>query len=263
MQYRLIDRVQLKGETRQLMRTASVPPIFMALIYMGIQVVLDLLSSYFSVNIDIDPTSLLYGGISISSIDAFTVPGLFAGILITLVGLLLNAGFVCYCLGVRRGEKMPYSTLFEGFAFAGKIIALTLVMNLFVFLWSLLFVIPGIIAIFRYAFALFYLCEDPERGVMECLNLSKQHTKGYKWQYCVLSFSFFGWYLLAGLVCGIAALVPVIGVALNTILRLVISAFLVPYVTLTQVGFFYQATAPIDPVDPIDPPHQDTWTPEF
>lgn len=260
MQYRLIDRAQLKGETRQLMRTAAVPPIFVALICVGIQIVLDQLSSYFSVSIDIDPTSLLYGGFSISSIDAFTVPGLFAGILITLLGLLLNAGFVCYCLGVRRGEKMPYSTLFEGFAFAGKIIALTLVMNLFVFLWSLLFVIPGIVAVFRYAFAMFYLCEDPERGVMECLNLSKQHTKGYKWQYCVLSFSFFGWYLLNGLVCAVAALVPVIGVALSLLLNLAISVFLVPYVTLTQVGFFYQATAPIDPVEP---PHQDTWTPEF
>lgn len=260
MQYRLIDRVQLKGESQQLMRTAAVPPVFMALICLGMQTALDQLSAYFSVNVDVDPTSLLYGGLYISSIDAFTVPGLFVAILVTLVSLLLNAGFVCYCLGVRRGEKMPYSTLFEGFSFAGKVIALTLVMNLLIFLWSLLFVIPGLIAIFRYAFALFYLCEDPERGVMECLKLSKQHTMGYKWQYCILAFSFIGWYLLEGLVCMAAAAVPVVGVALSTLLNLAISVLLVPYVTLTQVGFFYQATAPANPVDP---PHQDTWTPEF
>lgn len=258
MQYRLIDRSQLKSESRQLMRAASAPPIFVALVYLGIRTILNLVSSLFHVSIDVDPTAILYGGFSIDALPS--IPALFAGILISLITWLLSAGFTCYCLGVRRGEKMPYSTLFEGFAFSGKVIGLMLMVYLLVFLWSLLFVIPGIVAAFRYSFAIFYLCEDPERSVMECLALSKQHTLGYKWQYFLLALSFIGWYLLAGLVCWIAGLVPLIGTALATLLELAANAVLLPYVQLSQAGFFYQATAPIDP---IEPPHQDRWTPEF
>lgn len=257
MQYRLIDRAQLKAESKQLLRTAAVPPIFMALLYLGIEQVLNLAAGFFDVSIEYDPGNILYGGFSVSGLPGIT--SLFVTILISLVVWLLSAGFTCYCLGVRRGERMPYSTLFEGFSFAGKVIALTLVMGVFVALWSLLFVIPGFVAIYRYSFAMFYLCENPERGVMECLNLSKQSTRGYKWQYFVLGLSFFGWYLLVGVVCGLAALVPLIGAALSILLQLACNMLLMPYLQLTQVGFFLQATAPIEPNEP---PHS-SWTPEF
>lgn len=255
MQYRLIDRAQLKAESKQLLRTAAVPPIFMALLYLGIEQVLNLAADFFDVSIEYSPGNIL--GFSVSRLPGIT--SLFVTILISLVVWLLSAGFTCYCLGVRRGEKMPYSTLFEGFSFAGKVIALTLVMGVFVALWSLLFVIPGIVAIYRYSFAMFYLCENPERGVMECLNLSKQSTRGYKWQYFILGLSFFGWYLLAGVVCDLAALVPVIGAALNILLQLACNMLLLPYLQLTQVGFFLQATAPIAP----NKPPRNSWTPEF
>lgn len=257
MQYRLINRPQLKAESKQLLRTAAVPPIFIALLYLGIEKVLDLAAGFFGVSIEFD---FLYGGFSATRLPGIT--SLFVTILISLVMWLLSAGFTCYCLGVRRGEKMPFSTLFEAFSFAGKVIGLTLVMSIFVALWSLLFIIPGIVAIFRYSFAMFYLCENPERGVMECLNLSKQNTRGYKWQYCILELSFFGWYLLVGVVCGLAALVPVIGTALSVLLNLACSMLLVPYFQLTQAGFFLQATAPIEPAGPTEPPRK-SWTPEF
>lgn len=258
MQYRLINRAQLKAESRQLMRTAAVPPVFMALVYMGITSVLNLVASFFNVRIIFDPTDIFYGGFTIDMLPS--LPSLFVSVLISLVTLLLAAGFTCYCLGVRRGEKMPYSTLFESFSFAGKAIGLLLLIYLFVFLWSLLLVIPGIVAAFRYSFALFYLCEDPERGVMECLNLSKQHTLGYKWQYCLLGLSFLGWYLLSGLVCSLVGLIPLVGTALSLLLELAANSLLVPYVQLSQAGFFYQATAPITPTEP---PRQDSWTPNF
>lgn len=255
MQYRLIDRAQLKAESKQLLRTAAVPPIFMALLYLGIEQVLNLAAGFFDVSIEYSPGNIL--GFSVSRLPGIT--SLFVTILISLVVWLLSAGFTCYCLGVRRGEKMPYSTLFEGFSFAGKVIALTLVMGVLVALWSLLFVIPGIVAIYRYSFAMFYLCENPERGVMECLNLSKQSTRGYKWQYFILGLSFFGWYLLMGVMCDLAALVPVIGAALNILLQLACNMLLLPYLQLTQVGFFLQATAPIAP----NKPPRNSWTPEF
>ena len=67
------------------------------------------------------------------------------------------------------------------------------------FLWSLLFIIPGIIAGYRYRFALYNLCENPEMGVMEALNMSKAQTRGHKWELFVLDLSFLGWELLCTL----------------------------------------------------------------
>ena len=91
---------------------------------------------------------------------------------------------------------MPYESLFDGFTFAGKVIALYIVEGFFVALWSMLFVIPGIIAVYRYSFAIWNLCQNPELGVMEALNRSKRQTIGYKGQLFGLHLSFFGWYLL-------------------------------------------------------------------
>lgn len=77
---------------------------------------------------------------------------------------------------------------------------------IFVFLWSLLFIIPGIIAGYRYRFALYNLCENPEMGVMEALNMSKAQTRGHKWELFVLDLSFLGWIILCGLTLGILSI---------------------------------------------------------
>ena len=60
-------------------------------------------------------------------------------------------------------------------------------------------VIPGIIAAYRYRFALYNLYENPGIGVMEALNMSKQQTLGYKGQLFMLDLSYIGWLLLASL----------------------------------------------------------------
>ena len=67
------------------------------------------------------------------------------------------------------------------------------------FLWSLLFVIPGIIASYRYRFALYNLYENPDIGILEALNMSKRQTLGYKGQVFMLDLSYIGWNLLATL----------------------------------------------------------------
>lgn len=106
---------------------------------------------------------------------------------------VLGAGYILYTMNVAQGLITPYTTLFDGFLFAGKIILLEIVQYIFVFLWSLLFIIPGIIAGYRYRFALYNLCENPEMGVMEALNMSKAQTRGHKWELFVLDLSFLGW----------------------------------------------------------------------
>ena len=100
-------------------------------------------------------------------------------------------------MDIRRRERSEYAVLFDGFSFTGKIIALNIVINLFVFLWSMLFVFPGFIAHYRYSFALYNLYENPDMDIMEALNLSKRQTQGYKMELFKLDLSYMGWILLS------------------------------------------------------------------
>lgn len=93
------------------------------------------------------------------------------------------------------------------------------------FLWTLLFIIPGFIAAYRYRFAVYNLCENPDMGVMEAINMSKAQTAGFKWQLFVLDLSFIGWRILSGLTLNILAI------------------WLNPYIVQTDVGFFQQIKA--------------------
>ena len=173
----LIDRKSLKEEARELLSGAQVPPKAMTALYTGLLLVLNMVS-------------------------AFTGEGIlstFVSILTSLLSVLLGAGFAMYCMAIRRGERAEYLTLFDGFSFVGRLIALTIVTYAFITLWSMLFVIPGIVAAYRYRFAPYKLYENPGIGVMEALEMSKRQTTGYKGQLLALDLSYIGWTLLASL----------------------------------------------------------------
>ena len=173
----LIDRKKLKEEVGELLSGAQVSPRAMTALYAGLLLILNL-------------------------VCAFTGEGIlstFVSILTSLLSVLLGAGFAMYCMAIRRGERAEYLTLFDGFSFVGKLIALTIVTYAFIWLWSMLFVIPGIVAAYRYRFAAYNLYENPGISVMEALEMSKRQTMGYKGQIFALDLSYIGWTLLASL----------------------------------------------------------------
>lgn len=172
----LIDRKQLKQETKDLLADAQVSPRATTALYLVLSLVLSMVDT-------------LAGGSGVLST--------FLSILTTLLGMVLSAGFVLYCMATRRGERAEFLTLFDGFSFVGKLIGLNIIMYFFITLWSMLFVVPGIIAAYRYRFALYNLYENPGIGAMEALNMSKRQTYGYKSQLFMLDLSYLGWTLLA------------------------------------------------------------------
>lgn len=175
MMAELIDRQRLKADMKELLADAQVSPKAMTALYMGIAAALSLVDT-------------LAGGSGLLST--------FLSILAALLNSVLLSGFVLYCMAIRRGERAEYLTLFDGFSFVEKIIALNLVMSLFIWLWGLLFVIPGVIAAYRYRFALYNLYDNPGVGVMEALDMSRRQTAGYKGQLFALDLSYLGWRLL-------------------------------------------------------------------
>ena len=76
-------------------------------------------------------------------------------------------------------------------------------MELYTGLWGLLFVIPGIIKHYEYFFVLYLLSENPAMETKRAFELSTDMSNGRKWDIFVMELSFFGWYLLGALCCGI------------------------------------------------------------
>ena len=227
----MIHRAQLKQEAKEVMRGATVSPYGFTLVYLLIGMVLSCLSLYASLPdtiTSVQKMQELYPYLPISALLPYlnSLPvlpsgtAIFAGVLLWLVAVVLEAGVVLYHLGVRTGKEMPFSSLFEGFGMAGRVILLTVLESIFIMLWSMLFVIPGIVAAYRYRFALYNLCENPDLRAMDAIRMSKAQTKGVKGALFVLDLSFIGWDLLSGLTSGI------------------LNIWLHPYKVQTDMGYF-------------------------
>lgn len=127
-----------------------------------------------------------------------------------IVGVLINGALtlgvtLCF-MKLARGEEFKIDDIFSGFNNFGSAILLNLVMGIFVFLWSLLLIIPGIIASLRYSMSFYILNDNPKIGALESINLSKQMMVGHKWELFCLYFSFIGWWLLCIFTLGIGYL---------------------------------------------------------
>ena len=133
----------------------------------------------------------LYG---ISLLCSFLLPGPF----------ILGESF--YFLAAIRRAAPRVSLLFKGCSFFGKSVALYLLSSLFIFLWTLLLIVPGIIAFYSYAMADFVMAENPSVRPLDAIRRSKQMMVGQKWKLACLQGRFIGWALLGLLTCGIGLL---------------------------------------------------------
>ena len=109
-------------------------------------------------------------------------------------------------LGVVAGEKPEVGDAFSGFDDFWAAFKVTFLVELKIFLWSLLFVIPGIVKSISYSMALYVLAENKGMSARKCIEESKKMTKGHKMELFVLGLSFIGWGLLVSVTFGIAAI---------------------------------------------------------
>ena len=111
-----------------------------------------------------------------------------------------------YFLAVIRRSAPRVGLLFKGCSFFGKSVALYLLSSLFIFLWALLLIVPGIIAAYSYAMAYFIMAENPSVRPLDAIRRSKQMMVGQKWKLACLQGRFIGWALLGLLTRGIGLL---------------------------------------------------------
>lgn len=121
-----------------------------------------------------------------------------------LVGNVIKVGGTRYYME-NREHQTGISQIFYGFRGGRywKIVQTMFFKKLYIFLWSLLFVIPGIIKSYAYMMVPYLLSENPDMDRRRALELSEEMMKGHKGEAFVLELSFIGWVLLSGLTCGI------------------------------------------------------------
>jgi uncharacterized membrane protein len=123
-----------------------------------------------------------------------------------LIGGAFAVGISTFCLSIARKEEARLEMIFSGFKNFGNALILYLLIAIFVFLWTLLLIIPGIIAQISYAMAYFIMSDEPNIGAMDAINKSKKMMYGYKWKYFCLCCRFIGWFILGVLSLGIGFL---------------------------------------------------------
>lgn len=124
-----------------------------------------------------------------------------------IVGGAATLGYARFNLNLADHQPAAFADLFSEFRRFGDGFVMQLLRTVYTFLWSLLFVIPGIYASYGYAMTPYIMLEHPELTPNEAIAKSKELMHGNRWRLFCLEISFIGWILLAALLtCGIGML---------------------------------------------------------
>ncbi len=130
----------------------------------------------------------------------------FAGIGNLIIGGPMDLGLATFLLSLKRKGDAKIEDLFKGFSVFESSLILYIVRMVFVLLWSLLLIIPGIVAALRYSMAIYILHDAPELTGMEALGRSREMMEGHKGKLFGLYLSFIGWAILCLFTLGIGYL---------------------------------------------------------
>ncbi len=158
----------------------------------------------------------------LATINAGRVLGIaLATFALSLFLAVVNCGWKLYTLRLSREEDPGnIETLFACFKQFGRFVLAQLLIELFVFLWMLLFIIPGIVAAFAYSQTFYIMLDDPSISPREAIRQSRQLMIGHKAELFLLELSFFGWALLSVLTWGL------------------LDIWLRPYMDISLAGFY-------------------------
>ena len=161
----------------------------------------------------------------------FRPVGVALALILSMMGSVVNMGFMSYCLNTTRGNPGDYKDLLDGFLFFGKTMLIAILSFIFVFLWSLLLIFPGVIASYRYRQAYYILLDSPDKSALQCIRESKLLMAGNKLDLFLLDLSFIGWHICDFLV---SAIIP------TPFALPIVSIWIMPYTGLTYAAYYDQ-----------------------
>ena len=148
------------------------------------------------------------------------VPVVGAGCVLLLLLLPLQWGYQVTFLRAWREELADISTLFHGFRDFWRIFSTLFLQQLYILLWTLLLIVPGVVKALSYAMTPYILRDYPELSRRAAIHLSREMMADNKGRLLLLWLSFLGWAVLALFTCGIGYL------------------WLAPYIGVSEAGFY-------------------------
>ena len=231
----IIDRTAAKLQAKQLIRESQPSMLTAALLYTLLTALIGWLSLRLTgvdTNTMNEMLRLASEGNSEAVMEMMTraTPSAGASLIDSLLRLAraaVGVGFSLFVMSSVRRSQPAIGNLLDGFGMFPRVLFLIILQIVFIFLWSLLLVIPGIVAAYRYSFAVYVMIDHPEMSAMDCLRESKRLTTGYKRQLFLLDLSFIFWFLLT--------MIPIIGY--------VAQVYVTPYMESAKVLYYEQIRA--------------------
>lgn len=222
-------RAELKYDTKALFKGRWKDAILLNLIPTIISILITLLIAVVVISLANTSNTTLWNGInqSMSSEGGTGTSNIGSGILSTFFTVGISFTFLDWF----RNPKMEINPIKNGLQVFSKkyflrVLIIYILTGIFTTLWSLLFIIPGVVKSYAYSQA-YLIYKDRSRmtpnekiSALDCITESKNLMKGHKWRLFVLDFSFFGWGILAALSFGIGFI------------------WLLPYQNATKVAFY-------------------------
>lgn len=214
------NRVELKEDSKVLLRLNYWPFVFVALVHGFVTGGFAGRSSAASRNNDMDlhvddfRHGYDYNMIFDSVLAAFLGVALITVLAMAAFGFVLDifvfnpleVGCKRY-MTIARDVKPQFGEM--AFAFKncyGNIVKTMFLVDLYTFLWSLLFVIPGIIKSYEYRMVPYLMAEYPDMASSEAFRISREMMTGNKWEAFVLDLSFIGWNILTMVTFGLVGI---------------------------------------------------------
>ena len=144
-----------------------------------------------------------------------------AGINLGFFLYFVTVGLVSFIKAFNNDQPHEFKDLFKFANDYVRIFLTNLLQTIFIFLWALLLIVPGIMKAFSYALVPYILADEKYKDMkaMDILKLSETMMKGHRMDYFVFGLSYFGWFLLGAITCGLAFI------------------YVAPYFTVAQVKF--------------------------
>jgi uncharacterized membrane protein len=151
-----------------------------------------------------------------------------------LLSGVMQLGHARFTLAITRGDSPKLEHLFSGFKQLDVGIISGMLVAIFTFLWFLLLIIPGLIAIYAYSMTFFLLADDANLSATDAISKSKTMMKGHKWRLFCLQLRLFGWLILGAIPCGIGLF------------------WAVPYMMVSYAHFYEDLKQRSETTEPID-----------
>ena len=204
--FTISDNRTIKFQARRVLRESRPRPVLVTVVYLLVILLFAFLRAKLSGMLDSAVIEQYYEyaseGDLATAIEYLNSiqPTAFSSVIIYAIDIIkyvLTAGYVIFIMNSVRSSEPTIYNLLDGFGHFLRVIIVSLMQAIIISLLSLLFIVPGIIAMYTYRFALFNLLDNPSMRIIDSMSLSRIMMKGHKMELFKLDLSFIGYILLS------------------------------------------------------------------